>query len=141
MNTSLLSAEFNIPDIIAEDAQFTKPENKYGNLITQLPDNDPIEYDYNQSRANLYSLLSQGQEALNYALEIAKQSENSRSFEVVGNIIKQLADINYQLLDISEKKQKLTTNKSEQDTPTVTNNNAIFVGSTNELTKLLKQLN
>lgn len=136
MNIPTLNKEFNLPTI--------EPEviTKSGERLVQLPEEDPIEYDYQKSRSNLYSLLSQGQDALNYALDVAKQSENSRSFEVVGNIIKQLADINYQLLDISEKKQKLSAKKPEEsNTNVVTNNNAIFVGSTSELTKILKNLN
>ena len=136
MNIPTLNKEFNLPLI--------EPEviTKSGERLVQLPEEDPIEYDYQKSRSNLYSLLSQGQDALNYALDVAKQSENSRSFEVVGNIIKQLADINYQLLDISEKKQKLSTKKHEEpNTNVVTNNNAIFVGSTSELTKILKNIN
>lgn len=136
MNIPTLNKEFNLPTI--------EPEviTKSGERLVQLPEEDPIEYDYQKSRSNLYSLLSQGQDALNYALDVAKQSENSRSFEVVGNIIKQLADINYQLLDISEKKQKLSAKKPEDsNTNVVTNNNAIFVGSTAELTKILKNIN
>lgn len=134
MNLKLINEQLNLPDI--------ELITKSGDHIMQLPEetvSDPIEYDYNKSRNNLHSLLSQGQDALNYALEVAKQSENARAFEVVGNIIKQLADINHQLLDISEKKQRLTTKKP--DVQQVTNNNAIFVGSTSELTKMIKQLN
>ncbi len=137
MNIPTLNKEFNLPIIDIEPEVITKS----GERLVQLPEEDPIEYDYQKSRSNLYSLLSQGQDALNYALDVAKQSENSRSFEVVGNIIKQLADINYQLLDISEKKQKLSSKKSEDNTNVITNNNAIFVGSTTELTKILKQIN
>ena len=137
MNIPTLNKEFNLPIIDIEPEVITKS----GERLVQLPEEDPIEYDYQKSRTNLYSLLSQGQDALNYALDVAKQSENSRSFEVVGNIIKQLADINYQLLDISEKKQKLSSKKSEDNTNVITNNNAIFVGSTSELTKILKQIN
>ena len=137
MNIPTLNKEFNLPIIDIEPEVITKS----GERLVQLPEEDPIEYDYQKSRNNLYSLLSQGQDALNYALDVAKQSENSRSFEVVGNIIKQLADINYQLLDISEKKQKLSSKKSEDNTNVITNNNAIFVGSTTELTKILKQIN
>jgi hypothetical protein len=132
MNLPLINEQLNLPD--------TELITKSGDHIMQLPnDVDPIEYDYSKTRNNLHSLLSQGQDALNYALEVAKQSENARAFEVVGNIIKQLADINHQLLDISEKKQRLTTKKPDTTNNNVTNNNAIFVGSTTDLTKMLKQ--
>ncbi len=135
MNLPAINELLNLPD--------TELITSTGEHIIQLPDDiDPIEYDYNKTRNNLHSLLTQGQDALNYALEVAKQSENSRAFEVVGNIIKQLADINHQLLDISEKKQRLTTKKPDSDITKITNNNnAIFVGSTSELTKMLKQIN
>jgi len=100
-----------------------------------------IDFDYDRSRDNLHGLLVQGQDALMNALEIAKQSEHPRAFEVVGNLIKQLADVNEQLLNLHDKKQKLDNPKSSEKKEGVTNNNAIFVGSTNELNKLLDNLN
>lgn len=105
---------------------------------------EKIDYDYDKTRANLHSLLSQGQEALMHALEVAKSSEHPRAFEVVGNLVKQLSEVNAQLLDIHEKKQKLdgkTGKKDEVSTKNVTNNNAIFVGSTTELNKMIKKMN
>lgn len=99
-----------------------------------------VEYDYDTTRGNLHSLLSQGQDALMHALEVAKSSEHPRAFEVVGGLMKQLADINHQLLDLSEKRQKLIQKKDENASGSVTNNNAIFVGSTHELKKMLNGL-
>ena len=104
---------------------------------------EKIDYDYDKTRANLHSLLAQGQEALMHALEVAKQSEHPRAFEVVGNLVKQLSEVNAQLLDIHEKKQKLdgkTDKKDDVSTKNVTNNNAIFVGSTTELNKMIKNM-
>lgn len=102
-----------------------------------------IEYDYNSARGNLYSILQQGEDALQHALEVAKAKEEPRAFEVVGGLLKQLSDINTQLLDLAEKKQKLLE-KEKRDAPaqcgSITNNNAIFVGSTDELSKMLKQI-
>lgn len=106
--------------------------------------NEKIDYDYDKTRANLHSLLAQGQEALMHALEVAKSSEHPRAFEVVGNLVKQLSEVNAQLLDIHEKKQKLdgkTDKKEDISTKNVTNNNAIFVGSTTELNKMIKKMN
>ena len=122
-----------------------------GEVITSggdviLPDSKGVEEnvikDYDSARNNLYKLLNQGQDALYSALEIAKQSEHPRAFEVVGNLMKQLADINEQLLALSERKQKLDTPKQQEGQPSkqVTNNNAIFVGSTSELSKMLKNI-
>jgi hypothetical protein len=101
---------------------------------------EAVEYDYDKTRSNLHSLLSQGQEALMHALEVAKQSEHPRAFEVVGNLVKQLADVNHQLLDLTEKKQKLQKKEDKQERPQTVNNNAYFVGSTAELNKMLQNL-
>ena len=107
---------------------------------------EKIDYDYNKTRNNLHSLLQSGAEALEHALELAKVSEHPRAFEVVGNLMKQLADVNQQLLELHTKKQKLDNpGMKDKDTPgdtkTVTNNNAIFVGSTAELNKLISDMN
>jgi uncharacterized membrane protein len=107
---------------------------------TSLQVNDKIESDYDKSRTNLHELLIKGQEALNYALDVAKQSEHPRAFEVVGNLMKQLADVNQQLLDIHQQKQKLDAPSKAEASKNVTNNNAIFVGSTSELSKMIKNM-
>jgi hypothetical protein len=107
---------------------------------TSLQVNDKIESDYDKSRTNLHELLIKGQEALNYALDVAKQSEHPRAFEVVGNLMKQLADVNQQLLDIHQQKQKLDAPSKAEAAKNVTNNNAIFVGSTSELSKMIKNM-
>lgn len=123
---------------------------KSGELITTkgevvVPKDEKIEYDYDKTRNNLHSLLQSGQDALMHALEVAKSSEHPRAFEVVGNLMKQLSDVNAQLLDLHEKKQKLDLPKTKQEesagTKQVTNNNAIFVGSTSELNKMLSNMN
>ena len=107
-----------------------------GEIIT-LP-SQKIEDDYDAARNNLRQLLLDGQAALQTALAVAQSSEHPRAFEVVGNLMKQLADINQQLLDIHQQKQKLDGPKS---TPSKVTNNAIFVGSTNELSKMIKDMN
>jgi hypothetical protein len=128
----------NIDDKLAE--VFDLPVSE-GELITVkqeviAPVDDSIEYDYNKTRNNLHTLLHTGTEALDYMLDIAKQSENPRAFEVLSNMMKNMADINHQLVDLHDKKQKLTGVK-EKETSKVTQNNAIFVGSTAELSKYL----
>jgi ElaB/YqjD/DUF883 family membrane-anchored ribosome-binding protein len=100
---------------------------------------DKIEQDYDKARTNIHDLLSKGQEALVNALEVAKQSEHPRAFEVVGNLVKQLTDVNQQLIDLHQQKAKLDAPKDGEKK--VTNNNAIFVGSTAELTKMIKSMN
>lgn len=102
---------------------------------------DNVGHDYDAARNNLHKLLNQGQDALYSALEIAKQSEHPRAFEVVGNLMKQLADINEQLLKLSEKKQKLDNPVVKgQDQAKQVTNNAIFVGSTSELSSLINKM-
>jgi len=98
-----------------------------------------VESDYDKTRQNLLALLAKGEDALTTALAVAKQSEHPRAFEVVGNLMKQLADINQQLLDLHQQKQKLDTPK-EGSRKEVTNNNVIFTGSTAELNKLIKNM-
>lgn len=102
--------------------------------------NNKVEDDFDTSRNNLRILLQQGQEALQKSLDVAMQSEHPRAFEVVGNLMKQLADINQQLLDLHQQKQKLDEPSKAEKAKQVTNNNAIFVGSTAELNKLIKNM-
>jgi len=104
-------------------------------------ENTIVEYDYQSARNNLYSILQQGEDALLHALEVAKAKEEPRAFEVVGGLLKQLSDINTQLLDLSEKRQRIIEKeKIESPTPTNVTNNAIFVGSTDELNKMLSKM-
>ena len=110
-------------------------------IVPNVKQNENINYDYDKSRSNLHSLLQSGQEALMHALEVAKQSEHPRAFEVVGNLVKQLADVNQQLLDLHQQHQKLmgVEKKEKEETKSVTNN-AIFVGSTAELHKIINDM-
>jgi len=110
-------------------------------IVPNTKQNENINYDYEKSRSNLHSLLQSGQEALMHALEVAKQSEHPRAFEVVGNLVKQLADVNQQLLDLHQQHQKLmgVEKKEKEEIKSVTNN-AIFVGSTAELHKIINDM-
>lgn len=127
-----LSAEFNI-----EPLKPTEVITADGEIINETT--NKIEDDYDHARENLRKLLTDGQTALATALSVAQQSEHPRAIEVVGNLMKQLADINQQLLDLHQQKQKLDAPK-DGARKEVTNNNAIFVGSTAELNKMLKNM-
>lgn len=106
-----------------------------------LPSDTAVEDDFNTSRKNLRELLEQGQTALMHALDVARQSEHPRAFEVVGNLMKQLADVNQQLMDIHQQKKKLEDpGKESKDTKAKTVNNNLFVGTTADLNKLLKDM-
>ena len=131
-----LSDIFDVPKLAQTEGEVIDANT--GEIISSA--DDKIEDDYDKSRTNLHDLLAKGHEALTHALDVAKQSEHPRAFEVVGNLMKQLADVNQQLLDVHQQKQKLDAPKAA-DKAKVTNNNAIFVGSTAELTKMIKNMN
>ena len=99
-------------------------------------DND-VTKDYDYTRANLYSLIEKGQETLNGIMELAGDSASPRAFEVAGQIIKSVADTTDKLMDLQKKVKEVEEEKSKT-TNNVTNN-ALFVGSTSELSKMLKQ--
>jgi len=121
-----------------------EPVETKNEIITKdgeiLPMSTAIDDDFNTSRKNLRELLEQGQTALMHALDVARQSEHPRAFEVVGNLMKQLADVNQQLMDIHQQKKKLEDpSKESKDKPKTVNNN-LFVGTTADLNKLLKDM-
>jgi hypothetical protein len=98
---------------------------------------EDIKKDYDYTRANLYSLIEKGQEAINGILELAGEGGSPRAYEVAGQLIKSVADTTDKLMDL-QKKLKDVEENSSKTTNNVTNN-ALFVGSTSELSKLLKQ--
>jgi len=98
---------------------------------------DDIKKDYEYTRGNLYSLIEKGQEAINGILELAQETEQARAYEVAGQLIKNVADTTDKLLDLQQKMKKLK--EEEVKGPKSVTNNTMFVGSTAELQKLLKQ--
>ena len=113
-----------------------KPKNKQIE-VSRSKDVD-IEKDYNYSRANLYSLIEKGQEAINGIMELAGEGGSPRAYEVAGQLIKSVADTTDKLIDL-QKKLKDVEDESVKTTNNNVTNNAVFVGSTTELQKLLKQ--
>ena len=97
-----------------------------------------IDKDYEYTRANLYSLIEKGQESLNGIMELAGESASPRAYEVAGQIIKSVADTTDKLLDL-QKKVKEVDEDAIKTTNNVTNN-AVFVGSTSDLQKMLKEM-
>ena len=97
---------------------------------------DDITKDYEYTRGNLYSIIEKGQEAINGILELAQESEMPRAYEVAGQLIKSVSDATDKLMDL-QKKLKDVEEETQQKGPS-TVNNALFVGSTAELAKLLK---
>ncbi len=97
---------------------------------------DDIGKDYDYTRANLYSLIEKGQESLNGIMELAGESASPRAYEVAGQIIKSVADTTDKLLDLQKKVKEVDEEKAKG--PSQVTNNAVFVGSTSELQKMLK---
>lgn len=142
MKEDKLSQIFNIP------SEKTEIITKQGDVIpyqdkpVAKTEDKQINDDFDKIRNNLKDIMQQGNDALYHALEVAKNSEHPRAFEVVANMMKQLSDINLQLLD-AHKKHKDITKNTEEEKPQVgqnVTNNAIFVGSTHELAKMIENM-
>ena len=97
---------------------------------------EDIKRDYEYTRGNLYSIIEKGQEAIDGILELAQESEMPRAYEVAGQLIKNVADATDKLLTLQQKLKDVQEEKDTKGPTTV--NNALFVGSTAELQKLLK---
>ena len=100
---------------------------------------EDLTKDYEYSRAQLYSLVEKGQEAVDGALDVAQQSDSARAYEVAGQLIKHVADTADKLMDLQKKVKEIDEVK-DKNTTNVTNN-SLFVGSTSDLQKMLKQMN
>jgi hypothetical protein len=95
-----------------------------------------IETDVRYVRQNMYDLIEKGHRSIDELLNVADQSQHPRAYEVLATMIKTMGDMNKDLLDMHEKKQKITGEKPE---PVETVNNNLFVGSTSELLKLMRK--
>ena len=125
-----LNDEFNVVgDIMQPEVVDQKIER-----IKQT--SDDIKKDYDYTRGNLYSIIEKGQEAINGILELAQESEMPRAYEVAGQLIKNVADATDKLMDLQKKLKDVEEEKQSRGPSNVTN--ALFVGSTAELAKLLK---
>jgi len=128
-----LNDTFNVEgEVVSTEIQEVKSEN----LTPTKPTVDDITKDYEYTRGNLYSLIEKGQEAINGILELAQESEMPRAYEVAGQLIKNVADATDKLLDLQKKLKDVNEEKEVKGPSTV--NNALFVGSTAELAKMLK---
>ena len=126
-----LNDTFNTDPV--DDTAIVK-EEKRKNQIQKLTDDVSKDYDY--TRGNLYSLIEKGQEAINGIMEVAGETASPRAYEVAGQLIKSVADTTDKLADLHKKVKDIEEdNPKKQNTVT---NNALFVGSTSELSKMLK---
>jgi hypothetical protein len=127
-----LDKTFNItPEVVEEKTAVVEREKP--DRLTK----DDIEKDYEYTRGNLYSIIEKGQEAINGILEIAQESEMPRAYEVAGQLIKSVSDATDKLLDLQQKLKDVNEEKEKKGPNNVTN--ALFVGSTADLAKLIKQ--
>jgi len=128
-----LNDTFNTDDGVEVDA-IVKAENTELQKSQTRAEN--VEKDYDYTRGNLYSLIEKGQEAINGIMEVAGETASPRAYEVAGQLIKSVADTTDKLADLHKKVKDIEAdNPKTQSTVT---NNALFVGSTAELQKMLK---
>jgi hypothetical protein len=135
--TKQLDKAFNIAptEVVVEETEIE--ESPVG---IQKPDRlkkDDIEKDYEYTRGNLYSIIEKGQEAINGILELAQESEMPRAYEVAGQLIKSVSDATDKLMDLQKKLKDVEEETKVKGPNTV--NNALFVGSTAELAKMIKE--
>jgi hypothetical protein len=126
-----LDKTFNIESAI-EKAEDTVVD------IKKATTSKDLDNDYEYTRGQLYNLIEKGQEAINGILDVAQNSDHPRAYEVAGNLIKNVADISDKLVDLQKKMKDISEEKSKG--PSSVTNNAMFVGSTAELQKMLKQM-
>ena len=128
----------NLDDAFNVESTIVPVKENVGITPEQKPDRltqTDITKDYEYTRGNLYSIIEKGQEAINGILELAEDSQMPRAYEVAGQLIKSVSDATDKLMDLQKKLKDV--NEEQQKGPN-TVNNALFVGSTAELQKLLK---
>ena len=120
-------------EILNGDKELWAPKN--GKLIPRPDEPKDMDSDYKYSRENFYSLIERGQDAIDGILDLAKEGEHPRAYEVAGQLIKNVGEVTEKLIDLQEKMKKL---KEVPDHGPKSVTNALFVGSTKELQKMLK---
>ena len=137
--TKQLDKAFNVaPTEVVVEVEETEVEESAVGI--QKPDRlkkDDIEKYYEYTRGNLYSIIEKGQEAINGILELAQESEMPRAYEVAGQLIKSVSDATDKLMDLQKKLKDVEEESKPKGPNTV--NNALFVGSTAELAKMIKE--
>ncbi len=137
-NYDKLNDVFNVSSEIVEDSIEIASSSipKEPEPSTEISLKNDIKKDYEYTRGNLYSIIEKGQEAINGILELAQETEQARAYEVAGQLIKNVADATDKLMDLQKKLKDIEETKQVSGPTNVTN--ALFVGSTAELSKLLK---
>ena len=128
-----LNKTFNIENSDNDNDNIIAVDNSQRN---DFVDKNDIRKDYEYTRGNLYSIIEKGQEAINGILELAQETEQARAYEVAGPLIKSVSDATDKLMELQKKLKDVEEEKQKGPTNVT---NALFVGSTAELQKLLKQ--
>lgn len=121
-------------EVLNVETEITKAEVVQPAPIEPSTSEDSTK-DYEYTRGQLYSLIEKGQQAVNDALDVANSTDHPRAYEVAGQLIKNVADVTDKLIDLQKKMRDLDGKNSSPRTV----NNSLFVGSTAELSKLIKQ--
>ena len=135
--TEILDTVLGVTDIVEESTKDVTPPKPV--LVPKTENNEAdVDNDYKYQRENFYNLIERGQDAIDGILDLARESEHPRTYEVAGNLIKQVAEVTEKLGDLQSKMKKLkeVPNSAPQNVT-----NALFVGSTAELQKMLKGKN
>ena len=128
-----------IDEVFDSDSNIVKEASAIKKEIVDIKTSETdVRRDYEYTRGNLYSLIEKGQEAINGIMELAGEGGSPRAYEVAGQLIKSVADTTDKLVDLQKKVKDLEEDSGTKTTNNVTNN-ALFVGSTSDLQKLLKQ--
>jgi len=115
-------------------------ETKTTILPATIVDGEEKDTDFRYARENMYHIIERGRDAMEELLEIAKAEESPRAFEVFGQLLKNMTDTQEKLMELHQKKQKLENDGERQEVTKAQNvTNALFVGSTADLLKLVKR--
>ena len=131
-----LDIETPVAEIVEDAVEVIAPEGNTS--MTATDETAQIDAEYSYAQENLHNIIDKGAMALDELLLIARQSDQPRAYEVVGSLVKTLTDANKDLLELKNKQQTL---KGEKATSAKNVTNALFVGSTSELQKMLKKVN
>ena len=104
------------------------------------PEEKNVDNDYKYSRDTYYELVEKGKQSLELMIEVARESEHPRAFEVLSGMIKNISDVNDRLMDLNKKKKDFYKNDTKQIEGNNTTNNNLFVGSTTDLQRMLKNV-
>jgi len=124
--------------VVESGKEITQKEETIPVIPRPPKEMEDIDADYKYQRENFYNLIERGNDAIEGILEVARESEHPRTYEVAGNLIKQVAEVTEKLADLQTKMQKL---KEVPNNAPKNVTNALFVGSTAELQKMLKDAN